>query len=240
MGKVTNTKEMGWYGSCVFSQECQDFYFVNLPVKDRESLDSVIRVRDIGDATSFEKFTAYDYNDSVISARVAMNKSFDDYFNYNFQKMDCGRAYTVNLVTNSTDLDDTSVTIDDFNISDGTAFVSNDCSEVVVEPCTQDGYIEIAGSRNATTEKDGISVSINSAQGLTGIFRLPPRDGSSSNYTPKPIRIYLGDNPVLFGIITYAGSPGNNKKIYFIDNGDNCYSGTINNDNNTCTLDVTS
>ena len=233
MGKVTNTQEMGWYGSCVFDQECQDYYFVNLPTTDRDNLESVVRVRDIGDATGFEKFTAYDYNDVTISSRVAMNKSFDDYFNPNFQKMDCGRAYVVNLIQDSTDLDDTSVTIPDFNLSDGTAFVSNDCSEVVIEPCTHEGYLEISADRNSTSEKQGITVSIDSDQSLTGIFRVPPRDGTSVSYLPTPIRIYLGDNPNLFGIVTYAGTPSNTK-LYFIDNGDTCYSGTI--QNNSCTM----
>ena len=231
MGTVNNLHQMGWYGSCAFEKECNDFYLVNLDESSRANLDSVVRTHDISNGRTFTKFTAYNFNDEHIASKIGggTNRSvnFDSYFNYTFEKLDCGSGYTMHLSSTRTTSGGSTVEIEDFNVANGTSFVSNDCSNVVVSGCVKpDGYIEVMTDVDNTVEVAGVATLITKDIQLTGTFYIPPRD-ASAGYAPKSVNVSIDGG--YFATITYNGDfdKDGGGVIYFKTSGDECYSGTI-------------
>jgi len=242
MGTINNLHQMGWYGSCGFEQECEDFYMVNLDNASRENLDSVVRTHDISNGRTFTKFTAYDLHDSNIASKIGgeTNRSvnFDSYFNYTFESMECGSGYTVHLSQSRNSSGASSVEIENFNVADGTSFVSNDCSNVVASPCTTDGYLSMMANSTNTVEITGVATLITKDIQLEGTFFIPPRD-SSASYLPKSIDVSIDGG--YFATITYNGDwdTSMGSIIYFKTDTDLCYSGAISSDTNQVTLTLT-
>lgn len=242
MGKVNNLHQMGWYGSCAFEQECEDFYMVNLDNDSRDNLDSVVRTHDISNGRTFTKFTAYDLHDDDIASKIGggTNRSvnFDSYFNYTFEKMECGSGYTVHLSQQRSSSGSSSVEIENFNVADGTSFVSNKCSDVTASPCTTDGYLSMMANPTDTVELSGVATLITKDIGLEGTFFIPPRD-SSASYTPTSIDVSIDGG--YFATITYNGGweTSMGSIIYFKTSTDTCYSGVIDPDDNQVVLNLT-
>jgi len=242
MGKVNNLHQMGWYGSCGFEQECEDFYLVNLDNDSRDNLDSVIRTHDVSNGKTFTKFTAYDLHDDDIATKIGggTNRSvnFDSYFNYTFESMECGTGYTVHLAQKRSTSGASSVEIENFNVADGTSFVSKDCSNVVASPCTTDGHLEMIANSTATVELSGVATLVTKDIGLEGTFFIPPRD-SSASYTPNSIDVSIDNG--YFATITYNGGwdTDSGSIIYFKTSTEQCYSGVIAPETNEVTLTLT-
>ena len=230
MGNITYNKEYGWYGNCT-SKECTDLYLVSL-TSDRKNIDSIIRTKSSGDATGYEKFTCYD-DTNDFNVLLGQN-TIDDYFNFHFDKLECGRGYLVNVNTQR-NLQE-SFSIPGLNMPSGTSFVSNNCSDVVAIPCTEDGHVTIEVDVGEYKIQHNISVQMTN-NFFGGSFSLPPRN-SNSGYTPTPFTIYLDatDSETYFAKIIYNGSPLGSTKIYFKDDSGNCYGGNIDFTEGKCVL----
>lgn len=234
MGNITYNKEYGWYGNCT-SSECKDLYLSTLTDK-RNNIDSIIRTKSNGDATGYEKFTCYD--DSLFSGRIGINQSVDDYFNFHFDKLECGRGYLVNVNTQRNLQESFSISgpHGNLNMPSGTSFVSNNCSDVVAIPCTEDDHVTIEVDVGEYKIQHNISVQMTN-NFFGGSFSLPPRN-SNSGYTPTPFTIYMDatDSETYFAKIIYNGSPLGSTKIYFKDDSGNCYGGNIDFTEGKCVL----
>ena len=185
MGKLSNNKEYGWYGSCA-DQPCNDMYLSTL-ASNRDNIDSVIRTKSVGDATGFEKFTCYnDTND--FNGLIGDQQTIDDYFNHTFDTLQCGRGYLVNVNTQRSILGE--VEIDGLNIPDGKSFVSSDCSGIEAKLCSEEGYVGISIKQGEYKLQEGISVEMTQSLGDEGTFNLPPRD-ATSGFAPQTILVYM-------------------------------------------------
>ena len=225
MGKITYNKEYGWFGNCT-STECEDYYLINL-TDDRNNIDSIIRTKSVGDATGYEKFTCYDGTKNFTwSSRIANGTTVDSYFNFHFETLECGRGYLVN-VNNRRNLQST-FDIPGLNMPSGTSFVSNNCSDVVKIPCTEDDHVLIEVENGEYKIQHNISIQMTS-NFYGGTFSLPPRD-TNSGYLPKTITVYMtsgDDSEVYFAKVIYNGGPLGSNKIYFKAEAGDCYSGIM-------------
>ena len=226
---------MGWYGSCGFEQECSDFYLVNLDNASRDNLDSVVRTHDVSNGRTFTKFTAYDLHDDEIANKIGNNVNFDSYFNYTFESLECGAGYTVHLAEKRSSTGASSVEIENFNVANGTSFVSSDCSNVVATPCTTDGALEIMANTDYEMEIPGVATLITADIGVEGTFYIPPRS-STNSYTPLSIEIIMDSD--YFATLTYNGGYDTDTGgiIYFKTSTDECWSGVISPSSNIVTL----
>lgn len=232
MGKITYNKEYGWYGNCS-SPECKDLYLSTLDV--RNNIDSIVRTKSVGDATGYEKFTCYDGTQNFTwASRIGRNQTVDDYFNFHFDKLECGRGYLVNVNTRRNL--QASFDIPGLNMPNGTSFVSNNCSDVIKVPCTEDDHVTIDVSVGEYKIQHNISIQMTSSY-FGGTFSLPPRD-TNSGYLPKSITVYMenADSEAYFAKVIYNGGPLGSNKMYFKADAGDCYSGTINLLEGTCTL----
>lgn len=114
MNELDKKYQYGWYGVC--GTDCKSFSFKDLGA-NRKYIDAVVRVAP-GDGMSFEKFTAYDPDNTDTCPWVKNlkpNQSFDQFINPQFMHMNCGQAY---LVVKNESYDNVDVTIDNFTIAD--------------------------------------------------------------------------------------------------------------------------
>jgi hypothetical protein len=235
MGKIRYNNEYGWFGNCDFN-ECTDLYLTLST--ERENIDSIIRTKINGDATGYEKFTCYD-GDSAFpwNNLIADTQTIDDYFNYEFDKLECGRAYLVNTNVNRNKLSE--YEIPGFNTPTGKSFVSSNCSDVLEVPCSEDDYEEINIVEKEFKMQNDISIQMGDF--FPGSFNIPKRK-ENSGYLPYivNVRIKTSEGNKNFATITYNGSPDASLTMYFSQTAGGCYKGTILNQDGvrTCILDV--
>jgi len=225
MGKLQYSKEYGWYGSCSTTNPCSDLYLSTLG-DNRENLESVVRTKTVGDATGYEKYTCYDKGAGTFTweSNIANNTTLDDYFNHNFDKMECGRGYLVSTNTQRNILGEWE--IENFNVPSGDSFVSASCEEVAEIKCTEDNYETIIVREGEFILKNNIS--IQHAKGrFGGVYNVPPRD-PNAGFLPVRVEVYIGttNTETWFSTIIYNGGYHQGTRMYFShDSG--CYAGTI-------------
>ena len=139
--------QYGWYGVC--GTDCKSFSFKDLGA-NRKYIDAVVRVAP-GDGMSFEKFTAYDPDNTDTCPWVKNlkpNQSFDQFINPQFMHMNCGQAY---LVVKNESYDNVDVTIDNFTIADFDG--------------TSGGFVAIMDVRtNSNTSSNAPDININAVK----------------------------------------------------------------------------
>lgn len=235
MGIISKKTQFGWYGTCDTIRTCQPLSLDgNLSStdtgEDRSKMSAIIRVSDLpgheGDV--FEKFTPYNKNKSGLANLISNSgKTFDYFFNNNFQQLDCGRGYIVVGRGTFTDFN-----IQDFNIADETGFVSSACADI--DFCTQEGNLvyNISLQSKIFDSTNGV---ISSGIKYTGKLSVPKPQSSTSS---TPYAVDLLHNGELIGHITFTGSSLSSSNIYLsVTEGEfknKCFSGEIS--NNVCEL----
>lgn len=225
--KISKKHNFGWYGNCGTSvNPCENYNLENMNAKIydgttptyinvRNSVESIVRVHDNdGDRGGmvFEKFCTY----NNLQIPVALNKSFDDYFNVNFKEMKCGEAYIVNTRGQFTDFEIGDIT----NPRDSSFFLSgvnehggvSSCEDNI---CYAEDSIEFSIANSISRVEDRVNmVSSTSWGSLRGSIAYPQRDAGIVDVTPLQINIYGPEedgNRVFLGSLTYAGVPTGDK-----------------------------
>ena len=79
--------------------------------------------------------------------------------------------------------------IEGLNMPNGTSFVSNNCSDVIKVPCTEDDHVTIDVSVGEYKIQHNISIQMTSSY-FGGTFSLPPRDTNSDIYQKQSLFIW--------------------------------------------------
>jgi hypothetical protein len=236
MGLINKKYHYGWYGSCdsITSDNCPPLKFeTDLGADDeltenRSKIESVIRVS-MRDGFVFEKYTSYDKERTELKIRVdATDKSFDDYFNAGFKQMECGVGY---LLATSGSFKDFELL--DFNLADGTSFVSTDCDGLTITTsptpvvCTHTDFTSYTVGASTPIEDQTAGV-ISSTWLHDGTISISAANDANSA-APYPVDV-LDPMGHLLGHITYTGQPETNKVFYLPTSGtysDKCLTGDI-------------
>jgi len=234
MGKISKEYQFGWLGACDSMSSCES---LSLDGKlspadtgvDRDKVESIVRVSCSGNFNGrvFEKFTPYNKNRADLKALVDQSgKTFDHYFNNNFQSLECGVGYIIAGRGSFSDFE-----IQNFHLADETGYISAECSEVI---CTETGLntYQVSATQIISDQANGI---VSTGWGYTGSVSLSGGDDSNS---AAPTSVDVMHDGQLVGHVTYTGSPASDKIYLSVTSGSltgKCLVGTIT--NNLCQLE---
>jgi hypothetical protein len=235
MGIISKKVQFGWYGSCETMKNCSGLLLdgtlsTSDSGDDRSKLSAIVRVSNVQGHVGnvFEKFTPYNKNkEGLFNKIISSGKSFDHFFNNNFQELDCGRGYIVVSRGAVQDFD-----IKDFHISGQDGYISSTCADQLY--CTQLGNLiyDVSPQSNVSDQENGV---ISSGIAYVGKLSVPTPSATSSS---TPIAVDLLHNNQLIGHITFTGNIDSGSMIYLnVTTGqfvDKCLSGEIS--NNVCIL----
>jgi hypothetical protein len=229
MGTISKEYQFGWFGACDGMSSCEPLSLETLG-NDRSNIDSIIRVSHSGNFNGdvFEKFTPYNKDKTELTtALTASGKTFDHFFNNNFQSLECGVGYIVSGRGSFADFD-----IANFHIADETGFISDECSDVV---CTETGLnvYNVSSTQIISDQANGV---VSTGWNLDGSVSLSAGD-STNAATPSSVDV-MHDGQ-LIGHVTYTGTPASDKIYLSVTTPGplegKCLVGTIT--NNLCQLE---
>ena len=155
-------------------------------------------------------------------------KTFDYYINPTFGELECGVGYLVTTHGEQEDFD-----ILDFQIADGTAFVSSDCAgliatETPVATCAKDGFNEYVVSSSSAVDdlSNGVTSTFWELNGTLAISSA----SASAGILPNLVKVY-DPAGTLIGAVTFTGAPADNKVFLLVSSAGayegKCLSGDI-------------